>query len=154
MFQIKLKFSFGFVGEGELNIELKKFISLRKNCTYYGYLKNPRLKEVYSSYDVLLLPSIKTGPWEELFGMVLVEAMSCSVVPIATNHSGPKEIIKNNFSGYLFSEDIYVEKTKEILEELNSDKIKLNFFQKNAYTESKKYYAKEIFKKWNQLLNI
>lgn len=148
------KFTFSFAGQGNKVELLKEFIEYRKNCCYLGYIKNPKLMEIYKSADVLLMPSIKTNSWEELFGMSIIEAMACGTIPITTDHSGPIEIINNGFSGYLFSEKEYVNNTKEILKSLSTNPGELSRLKENAYNEAKKYNIDQIFKKWNKLLKL
>lgn len=58
----------------------------------------------YQKSAYFILNSKRTKEWEELFGQVLIESMSCGCVPIAVEHSGPKEIIKHNVNGFLFKE--------------------------------------------------
>src|SRR5262245_4906023 len=54
------------------------------------------LPEFFSMIDILAVPS-----WEEPFGIVLLEAMASGVPVIATDRSGPAEIIKSALHGVL-----------------------------------------------------
>ena len=61
------------------------------------YIKDKKeLFNLYSQSDVQLLFSKKSriNKWEELFGMVIIEAIYCGVVTIATKHVGSKSINK------------------------------------------------------------
>lgn len=147
-------FDFSFIGDGEMTEQVKLFASENENCNYLGMLKNPELMAQYDMNDILLAPSIKTGPWEELFGMVLIEAMSRGVVPIATDHSGPKEIIENSKTGFIFNEDQYLLSTLEILRNISNERLKLVDLKKQAFTSGQSYTPDQIFKKWNTLLQI
>ncbi|MFH1807283.1 MAG: glycosyltransferase family 4 protein [Pseudomonadota bacterium] len=48
-----------------------------------------------------VLNSHRHGRWEELFGMTLIEAMACGLPVIATDCSGPKELIVDGETGVL-----------------------------------------------------
>jgi len=52
---------------------------------------------VMASADVVVVPSVAP----ESFGMVVVEAMALGRAVIATNHGGPKEIIRQGIDGIL-----------------------------------------------------
>jgi len=148
------EFTFSFAGDGDMKEMLIKFVEERKNCSYLGYLKNPRLLEVFKYADTLLMPSIKLGTWEELFGMSIIEAMACATVPITTNHAGPLEIINQGYSGYLFSEKDYVMNTVNLLKSLKNSQQELSRLKENAYKEAKKYKPDQIFNRWNELLKF
>ncbi|NJB72648.1 glycosyltransferase involved in cell wall biosynthesis [Saonia flava] len=147
-------FTFSFVGKGNMEEEVREYIANNKNCVFYGYIKNQDLKAIYDKADILLAPSIKTDSWEELFGMSIIESMACFTVPIATNHSGPSEIINSGFSGFLFSEKNYVQNSFEILQNFSNNISGLIEIKNNAYNESIKYSVENVFKKWNQVLKL
>ena len=85
------------VGVGELEHELAEYrskLGLQESIIFMGYRKDvPRL---YSALDVLCLPSIYEG-----LGLVLVEAMLCNIITVATNVDGITEIIKDGINGFL-----------------------------------------------------
>src|SRR5690606_28545331 len=75
------------------------------NITYLGYISDKdTLAATFNTSDYILLNSYRTKYWEELFGMVLIEAMACGVVPVATNHTGPMEVITDKVDGFLIKE--------------------------------------------------
>ncbi|WP_441257262.1 glycosyltransferase [Vibrio sp. Vf1514] len=88
---------FYIVGKGKLEDELKQAAEKQKNLEFIGYVANrDKLAELFRSSDILLQMSKKNSEWEELFGMAIIEAMACGVVPIATDHVGPNTILSDN----------------------------------------------------------
>lgn len=104
-FAIHTDRNISMIGDGE-NLAYVKNMALKyANIHYEGYIKGIlKLKPHYQKSAYFILNSKKTQEWEELFGQVLIESMSCGCVPIAVNHSGPKEIICNNVNGFIFQE--------------------------------------------------
>lgn len=75
-----------------------------KNVKFLGYKSKEELREIYQSSSVLILPSEHLGKWQELFGIVIIEAMQHGVITFATNHIGPREIITHMRDGFLVTE--------------------------------------------------
>lgn len=93
-------------GSGPAEKELKK---LMPQATWLGWRDPITLPEIYSSADILLLPSRF-----DTFSCVVVEAMACGLPVIAYNSKGPKDIIQNGISGYLVSDkEAMIEKVKD-----------------------------------------
>lgn len=93
------------IGDGNKIDYVKKMSTIYKNINFVGFVKGlTKLQSFYNKNAFFILNSKKTKEWEELFGQVIIEAMSCGCVPIAVNHSGPKEIISHGVNGYLFEE--------------------------------------------------
>lgn len=57
-----------------------------------------QLPQTYSSMDICVIPS----QWEEPFGLVALEAMSCGLPVIASNVGGFRNTIKHGETGFLF----------------------------------------------------
>ena len=149
----KNRFRFKFVGRGPLSNEILRISRESNLVTYYGFVNNERkLADIYRDSDILLLPSRRTKDWEELFGMVIIESMACGNIVISTNHVGPRELIKNGYNGFYFSEDKYVEKTVNVLMKLANDVSLLRKHRKNAVEFSKTFSEKEIAKNWDKIL--
>ncbi|MCB0310079.1 MAG: glycosyltransferase [Bdellovibrionales bacterium] len=138
-----------FVGDGSSSGETAEFCKLHTNCNHLTYCQNPeKLADLFRSSDILLLPSRRTDSWEELFGIVIIEALACGVVPIATDHVGPREIIDHCRNGYLFSEDEYFTKTAKLLRELHADPKALMTMRQRAIESSKRYFSASLEEKW------
>ncbi len=147
------KYHLKIVGDGPLSKEVESESSKRTNIEYLGFIKDKaRLYQLYSESDFQLLFSkrSKINFWEELFGMVIIEAMYCGVPTIATDHVGPRSIIKNGVNGFLVEEENLIEETLQILKD------NLNRIEKIG-TESKstaqRFYKKNLSKEWAKILD-
>lgn len=140
------------IGDGELKSLVSTFSMQYSNIRYEGFIDSQnQLFNLYRQHDVQILFSRKTELWEELFGMVIIEAMANGVVTISTNHAGPSEIIENKVNGFVIPDDEnIVATTKNILVNGLDD---LQTMKKNAIIESKKYESKEVATKWKCLLD-
>jgi len=68
---------------------------LSKNVAIVGYISKHNLPEYYSMADLIVYPSR-----QEIFGLVLCEAMACGKAVIGSDIMGPSEIIVNGKTGY------------------------------------------------------
>lgn len=92
---------FWFVGEGPLKEGVQRAQQNYK-VRYFGYISDTEtLAQIYNQADIFVLPSYASGKWEELFGLVLIEAMACGLPLVATDCIGPKEIIEQGENGYI-----------------------------------------------------
>jgi glycosyltransferase involved in cell wall biosynthesis len=78
-------------------------LDLKKEVNFLGFIHQTKLVAFYQNHHILLLPSST-----ESFGMVMIEAMSCTI-PVAaiTGSGGPEEIITNNYNGILANKNEY-----------------------------------------------
>lgn len=88
-------------GEGEEKTSLKELVKnldLTQKVKFIGWIKNQ--EEFFNVLDVFLQPAL-----EEPFGITILESFNYETPVIACNSFGPKEIIIDNYSGYLFEKD-------------------------------------------------
>ncbi|MFV8193445.1 glycosyltransferase family 4 protein [Acinetobacter soli] len=143
-----------FIGDGCEKETIKRYSIQNKNIEYLGYLNNKsKISEVFNNTKFLILPSKRIKDWEELFGMVIIEAMACGCIPLCTDHNGPKAILNNALEKNIFPEKEITENIKSRLLEYFSSDEELRSDMKIALKTAKKYSAKEISKKWQELLN-
>lgn len=78
-----------FVGEGPLSNEVREASSNLENVVYVGKVENKKLDQYYNAADIVVVPSI----YEEGFGRVILEALSCGTPVIASNRGGVPEAL-------------------------------------------------------------
>jgi len=94
----------------------------------------------------LILPSRKFKNWEELFGIVIIEAMATGIPVIASNCIGPKEIIENGKDGILFKKEDFNGLINSIMLLKNNEKLRKKLV-KNANKKIVGKYIIEIVSK-------
>jgi glycosyltransferase involved in cell wall biosynthesis len=143
------------VGDGPMRNVVDSIAQNNSNVSYLGSVVDRKeLANIYRESDILLLPSKKTENWEELFGMVIIEAMSCGVIPLVTDHVGPHEILGYKFSECLIDEEKYVEQAKLYIEYISDNpeynkKIRIKLIE-----ESDKFSIGNIKKIWKKALEL
>ncbi len=139
------------VGDGHLQSEVENLAKECRHVTYRGYVENPdSLADIYREMHFLLLPSVRQEVWQELFGMVIIEAMACGVVPIASSHVGPKEIITDNRNGHLMQEHEFEEKIKDIVSQFELPAYL--GLRDGAIEKAGEFTVENISVKWRSLL--
>ncbi len=143
---------FQFAGEGELDSFIRKNETMLP-VKHLGLIKNKmKLLDIYTSADILVLNSYSIFNWEELFGIVLLEAMASGVPVISTDCVGPKEIIQDGKNGYLIPQKNKKELKRRIDKLLKNKKIRDKFAKNARQTVVKKYDSKKIAKLWLEVL--
>jgi glycosyltransferase involved in cell wall biosynthesis len=78
----------------DLKAKVKEF-GLKDKVIFTGFIED--VTSVYPFLDIVVVPSLLP----EGFGLVVLEAMASHLPVIATSHGGPLEIIENDISGML-----------------------------------------------------
>lgn len=147
------KIHWSIVGWGDYEEKIKRLANNKENVTFYGKVNcKKKLADIYNMNDLLLLPSIRQKNWEELFGIVIIEAMACGVIPIASAHTGPREIIKDKKNGFLLNETSEQE-IKTILLRLTHNKEILDDMRELALKDIReKYTVVQNSIKWGKVV--
>ncbi|MHA1797233.1 MAG: glycosyltransferase [Candidatus Helarchaeota archaeon] len=90
-------------------IKISEDLNVVDNVHFTGHLSDEDVTKFYSISDTFVVPSIY-----EPFGLVLLEAMACKTVVIATNNGGPVNIIDDGVDGFL----VNVKDTKQFAEKI------------------------------------
>jgi N-acetyl-alpha-D-glucosaminyl L-malate synthase BshA len=89
------------IGDGPEITEVKQLCKELKICDRIQYLgKMDNVETILPAADVVLQPS-----YLESFGMVLLEAMSCGVPPVASDVDGIPEVVVHGETGLLADPD-------------------------------------------------
>ena len=88
-------------GDGPLRTEVEQCSPRVKVITD---LTHQRMAEAYARMDLLVLPSRSTPTWQEQFGRVLVEALSCGVPVVGSDSGEIPWVIRTTGGGCVFPE--------------------------------------------------
>jgi glycosyltransferase involved in cell wall biosynthesis len=79
---------------------LTRSLGISDRVGFESQIRYVSMPQFINQLDVLVLPSLETTYWKELFGRVLIEAMACEVPVVASNSGGIPEVIGD--TGILF----------------------------------------------------
>jgi len=119
---LKHNFVYIIAGDGILSSTIKKSIKdkgLENVVFMVGRADLDMLRILYNAADILIMPNIPVSGDMEGFGLVSVEAASCSLPVIASNLEGIKDAIKDGENGFLikpYDVEGYVRKIEELIE--------------------------------------
>ncbi|HXF38825.1 MAG TPA: glycosyltransferase family 4 protein [Blastocatellia bacterium] len=91
---------FALVGEGTRRREYTNRaaeMGLAKHVTFTGQVEDPMGSGVYAAADIVC----QVSRWEEVFGYVIAEAMSCGKPMVATRVGGIPELVEDGKTGFV-----------------------------------------------------
>ncbi len=135
-------FKLMLVGKGILQEKYKKIVkqlNLEKNIVFTGYRKD--ITKLMKISNVAVSTSLREG-----LGLNLVEAMRSKVPVIAVENRGHKELVKNNYNGFLFKKDDMENFKEKLLELYNNSKLR-NKYATNALEYSRRFLIDDVLKK-------
>ncbi|MGO2511207.1 glycosyltransferase family 4 protein [Marinomonas polaris] len=145
------KKKFYVAGDGDNKKTVEKCADERSNFIYKGYISNrENVKAYLEGMHFLILPSVRKPNWQELFGVVIIEAMSQGVIVLTTDHVGPREIISDGHNGFILKEEFFI---SSALKFFTFDSGDLKDIAKNAILDSSKYSMETIIKEWDAVFN-
>ncbi|WP_345420238.1 glycosyltransferase [Halioxenophilus aromaticivorans] len=104
------------IGDGNLVSEV---VNTSLPITYRGPIWDRKeLASIMAEHDVLMALSRRTSVWEELFGIVIIEALAMGLAVMASDHVGPKMILSEADCLGVYGEDdqhLIVEQIKTFL---------------------------------------
>jgi len=103
------QFEFTIIGNGEQEGMMREHIAragLKEMVSMPGFKPQEEIRQALNDADIFLLPS-KTAADGDMEGIpvALMEAMAVGLPVVSTYHSGIPELIQNNVSGWLVSEN-------------------------------------------------
>lgn len=83
--------------------EIEKESKTNPNIRYYGEVTEEEKIALYRDARALIFPTGVHGDWEEPFGLVAIEAMSCGTPVITWNSGAMPEIVLHGKTGFICS---------------------------------------------------
>lgn len=119
------KMTFVFAGTGPEEEKLRKNAGKYQNIKFVGKINNSSLPLYYSAADLLVIPS----KYEEGYGRVILEALSCGTPVVGSNRGGIKEAISAEVGVLIEPETDDLQKK---LRYLYKNRQKINYMAKNC----------------------
>ena len=121
-----------------------KFKNLEDNIILHGFQNKDYINKEYHKSSIYVMTS-----FTESFGIVLLEAFSYGIPAVAFDSAkGAKEMIEDNWNGYLVKDRNKEKMAKRICELIKNENRRI-VMGDNAYKKSLQFSSKEIMKKWN-----
>lgn len=112
-----------------------------------------QVARVMAEHDFLVLPSRRTGKWQELFGIVIVEALAAGLAVLATDHVGPRGILDPARGAGLLPEDDW-DAWRESILDLVADPAKLAQLRGTQAPVCATYHIDSVLAHWQKLIEI
>jgi glycosyltransferase involved in cell wall biosynthesis len=149
--RLPMEIELTIVGDGPLR-ERCEAAAGNKNVRFLGPIEDREmLAREMASQDVLLLLSIRQGTWQELFGIVLAEAIASGLGVIASNHIGPVAVCGSRQLGNLF-DDTDDDGPYDLLSQLSSDLVFRRKFRESHRGLAAPFHVDKIARDWLDLL--
>lgn len=134
------------VGDGPLARRVAA--EARGGVTWLGPVHDrARLAGVMADHDVLILPSRRTPTWEEVFGIVIVEALAAGLAVIASDHLGPRTILGAHGPEGLFGQDDHAG-MQRLIEALAGDRQHLHALAARQRPACAGHAAAQVSERW------
>lgn len=135
-------------GSGKMNEELSQKVEelgIKEEVYFPGYVSRDEIKKMISFSDIGFSSSRTEG-----LGIHLIEYMMCGLPIIASNLHGHKELIEENYNGYLYEfDDIMLLRDK--VHKLKNDTELYNVMSKQSLDMSKNF---SVDKSTNEIMEI
>jgi len=115
-----------FIGDGPLAREIEAASKKRPNVIFIGKVENAGLPVYYNAADILCAPSL----YEEAFGRVVAEALSCELPVVVSKRGGMAEIVDEAIG--IKVEPVTPEALADTFNQLYRDKERLGILRQNS----------------------
>lgn len=102
-----------------------KTSEVRNHVTFTGWVSDQQLHQIYSSADIVVLPSVNNEP----FGLLLADGMAYGLPAVATRGGGVPEIVVDGKTGLLVNRDDSSQLAAAISQLLTDDKLRADMGQ-------------------------
>ena len=149
--KINNKIKFMLVGNGPIIDDLKKLakdLKIENNIIFTGLVEYDDMPAYYNTFDVMVSYSTT-----ETQGLTIIEGLAASLPTICINDKSFREMVQNNYNGYLFNTK---EEFKKYILDLIYDKELYKTMSMNAknstYSYSKEVFASRILQVYHQAI--
>lgn len=138
------------VGNGPLASEVRNHAD---GLNFLGPIYDrAKLAAVMADHDVLVLLSQRTKSWEELFGIVIVEAIAAGMCVVSSDHIGPKGILEAVDGVGLVSE--HGSEAETLLKRLASDTKALESMRTKQASAASSFEISKIVRQWSSVIQV
>jgi glycosyltransferase involved in cell wall biosynthesis len=119
-----------FAGDGPYMEQLRAVTAEFSRVRYMGEIPQTMLPLLYSGADILVFPSET-----DTFGMVVLEAQVCGLPVLVSSSGGPKDIIRNNHTGFILDTHdagLWADKLEEMIRWIERDDSRYQEMCRNA----------------------
>ncbi len=137
--RINNKIKFMLIGDGPILNDLKQLVKelkLENNVIFTGLVEYSDMPTYYNTFDIMVSYSTT-----ETQGLTIIEGLSSSLPVVCINDKSFREMVQNNYNGYLFNTK---EEFKKHILDLIYDKDLYKTMSMNA-KNSTYGYSKEVF---------
>lgn len=114
--------------------------NVQDKLIFTGYIPNNKLAAIYSISNCIVIPS----QWEEVFGVVALEAMEMGRPVIASNSGGLPEVLSTKCALFVNRDENFVANLSKNMKLILKDSSLRNDLAKNGYKRSKQFPQNEI----------
>jgi len=137
---IQMELALIVIGNGPQREDILRFIKQNNipNIFLLGQKPYEEVINYYYSSDVFILPTL-----QDLFSLVVMEAMACGLPVLTTIYNGSRELIKEGVNGYIFDSTNILD-MKRIIISIFSEKDKLAYMGKESLKIITNYSHKRV----------
>lgn len=147
---ININFTLVSFGKNYLNNKTNTLLETLKNKKLINFIFDPKnIILIIRKCDCLINPSYREG-----LSKSILEAMSQSKPVLSSNVPGCKELVKNNYNGFLFKSKSTNSLKKAIYKFIELPLFRKKKMQINSLNKVKNYDEKIVIKKYLDLLNV
>jgi len=121
-----------------------KEIGIKEKVVITDWLENKDLATAYQVCDLVIYPSICF----DTFGLVVLEAMAAKKPVMATCFGGPKEVVTNDLTGYVFNPFNIPDFSEKIIRILSDEKLATQMGQAGYKKFKEKFTLDKVFREY------